>query len=510
MGRSNIAKSALWVTFSEVLFNLSGFVIHSVLGRFLGPADYGRYGIIITLTTMVIILIGNGIPTAMAKYISEYFETDPLMVKAIKRQAIILQTIIIGGITILFFFSIPLICKALGDPTLIPLFRISTLIIPAFAAASFYFSYYTGLHKFNTQATLKTMRSIFRIVFVIGLAYFFRVQGSIVGYIIAPGSVFLIAYLIDKFKVNRELNARSFQQSSTGTAVSFDWRKLTNYAWQIIIFFLAYELLISIDLYMVKGILRDDQLTGIYNAVITVGRIPYYIFYAMTIFLLPMISKSTSQNNHEETSKILSQSMRIMLILLVPMIILMSVFAKPILLDFYGARYISGAFSMSIFEYGVGFLAVFYVMSFALIGAGKTKIVMYISLVGFALNAVLNYILIKNYSIVGSAIATSITSFVITVWILYYLWKNFGKLVEIKTIFKTIIAAFIMYIASLFFSQGKIEFIFWSIILFAFYLLLLVIFREIEKEDLGIVKRLIFRKKKEELAEEFSGNEPSA
>jgi O-antigen/teichoic acid export membrane protein len=39
---SNLAKSALWVTISEILFNLSGFVIHSVLGRFLGPADYGR------------------------------------------------------------------------------------------------------------------------------------------------------------------------------------------------------------------------------------------------------------------------------------------------------------------------------------------------------------------------------------------------------------------------------------------------------------------------------------
>ena len=99
---NSLAKSALWVTFSEILFNLSGFIIHSVLGRFLGPADYGRYGIIITLTTMVIILIGNGIPTAMAKYISEYFETNPRMVKKIKGQAIILQTIIIGGITILF------------------------------------------------------------------------------------------------------------------------------------------------------------------------------------------------------------------------------------------------------------------------------------------------------------------------------------------------------------------------------------------------------------------------
>ncbi len=522
---NNLAKSALWVTISEILFNLSGFVIHSVLGRFLGPADYGRYGIIITLTTMVIILIGNGIPTAMSKYISEYFETSPRMVKRIKSQAIVLQTIIIGTITILFFFSIPLICKALGDPTLIPLFRISTLIIPVFAAASFYFSYYTGLHRFNLQAILKTLRSIFRIAFVIVLAYFWKVEGSIIGYIIAPGSVFLVAFLIDKFYIgpklkeqeincHPELVSRSQSQEIPDQVqndnVFFDWHKLTNYAWQIVIFFLAYELLISIDLYMVKGILRDDNLTGIYNAALTVGRIPYYIFYAMTIFLLPMISKSTAQNNREETSKILGQSIRIMLLLLVPMIILMSVFAKPILIDFYGAKYAIGAFPMAILEYGVGFLTIFYVMSFAMNGAGKTKLVMSISIIGFIINAILNYILIKKYSITGSAIATTITSFIIMAWMLYYLWKDFGVSIKLKTFLKTFLAAFLMYFASIFFPKGEISFIFGSIILFAFYLSILYLVKEIRKEDIAILKEIIYRKKKEEVQEELSGNEPGA
>lgn len=505
---NNIAKSALWVTFSEILFNLSGFIIHSVLGRFLGPADYGRYGIIITLTTMVIILIGNGIPTAMSKYISEYFETDPGMVRKIKKQTITLQAIIIGSITILFFLSIPLICKALGDPTLIPLFRISTLIIPTFAAASFYFSYYTGLHKFNLQAILKTLRSIFRIAFVIGLAYLWKVEGSIIGYIIAPGGVFLVAFLIDRFYINPQLEKHS--EAQTRKDINFDWRKLTNYAWQIIIFFLAYELLISIDLYLVKGILRDDNLTGIYNAALTVGRIPYYIFYAMTIFLLPMISKSTAQNNHKETSKILEQSIRIMLLLLVPMIILMSVFAKPILIDFYGAKYAIGAFPMSILEYGVGFLTIFYVLSFAMNGAGKTKLVMRITIFGFLVNVILNYILIKKYSITGSAIATTITSFIIMVWMLYYLWKNFGVLIRLKTFLKTLFAAFLMYVASLFFPKGEVSFVLWSIILFALYLFILYLTKEIKKGDLAILKKIITRKKKEKIQEELSGNEPGA
>lgn len=512
--KSNLAKSALWVTISEIFFNLSGFIIHSVLGRFLGPTDYGRYGLVITLTTTVIILIGNGIPTAMAKYISEYFETDAKMVKAIKQKAILSQALLIGAITAIFYFSIPLIAGALNDQSLIPLFRISTLIIPAFALASFYFSYYTGLHKFNMQASLKSIRSVFRILFVVGLAFIFSTKGlgveaSIVGYVLAPLSVFLIAFSIDRFKINPELNTKIKQQPADYEPV-FDWKKLMNYAWQIIVFFLAYELLISIDLYMVKGITQDDTLTGIYNAALTVGRIPYYIFYAMTIFLLPMISKSTSENNHAKTNEILSQSLRLMLILLVPMIILISNFAQPILLDFYGKNYTSAAPAMSILEYGVGFLTVFYVLSFAMNGAGKTKTTMLIAGIGVILNTVLNYFFIIKYGIIGSAIATSIASFIIMLIILYYLHKYFAVLIPLKKLLKIFLAGIILFFTAKFFPQGPISFIFSSVFLFAFYLLILFGLKEITKQDLAITKKLFTRKKTAEIEKDISENEPTA
>ncbi|MFA6973554.1 MAG: flippase [Parcubacteria group bacterium] len=501
---SSIAKSALWVTISEIVFNLSGFVIHSVLGRILGPEDYGRYGLIVTLTTMVIILIGNGIPTAMAKYISEYFETNPGMVRAIKKQALILQSIIIGVVTVAFYFLSPVIAGLLNDPTLTELFQISTLIIPAFAAASFYFSYFTGLHKFNLQATLKTVRSVARIALVIGLAYFFGVKGSILGYVIAPTLVFLVALALDKFQVSREHAAVS------KTTETFDRRLLINYAWQIIIFFLAYELLISIDLYLVKALLRDDRLTGIYNASLTVGRIPYYIFYAMTVFLLPMMSKSTAQNNQTETTKILSQSLRIILVLLVPMVILLSLFAEPTLELLYGQRYLTGALPMSVLVFGVGFLTLFYVMSFAMNGAGKTKTSMWIATVGLVINAALNYFFIPQFGILGSAIATSIASLVVMIAMLYYLYRDFGVTYQLKSVLRVTLAGFHIYIFSLIIPLGNKFFILESVILLGVYFGFLWILREIKKEDLVILQNIIRRKKVADVEAGLPGNEPSA
>ena len=489
MSRQHIVKSVFWLTAAEIIFNISGYIVHSAVGRILGPADYGRYGLVVTLTTMVIVLVGNGIPTAMSKYLSEFFETRPDMVGIIKRQSLVLQTIIISGLTLIFFALAPLISRALGDPSLTPLFRISSLIIPAFAAASFYFYYFTGIHRFNIQAILKTVRSIAKVIFIIGLAYFFKTEGAIAGYIAAPFLVFIIALGIDKFSFRKNIRIRD-----NSPKISY-YSQLLSYAWPLTLFMLFYEIMISIDLYMVKALLHNDYLTGIYNGALTVGRIPYYLFYALAIVLLPTISKTTSRNNSKETKKAVSQSLRSMLILLPPVIILMSVFSAPIIKLFYGYSYSDAAFPMSILAVGVGFLTVFYIMSFAVNGAGKVKVPMFTALFGAALNIFLNYFLIKNYALAGAAVATSLSSLAVMVIMLFFVKKYFKVLVSFKTLLKVMPAAFTIYLISSFFLKTEnLIFIIWALIILAIYFTILYILREIKKEDVQLLKKLISKK----------------
>jgi len=484
----NLAKSALWLTSAEIVFNISSYVIHSAIGRILTPADYGRFGLTITLTTMIIILIGRGIPTAMTKYLSEVFESKPEWVLPIKRKAAFLQFILMSCVTVIFFFLAPVIAWSLGDPTLAPLFRLSALIIPSFALASFYVQYYTGLHQFNIQSVLKVARSLARVFFIILLAYFFSVKGAITGFVIAPLIVFFVALIIDIFWISKKY--------PTQKSLVFDWKKLLSYAWQIVIFFLAYELFISIDLYLVKGLLGDDHLTGIYNGALTVGRIPYYLFYALTIILLPVISKTTSENDHEKTNEIVSNSLRLMIVLLVPIVILMSYFAKPIIELFYGVNYLDAAMPMSVLVYGVGFLTIFYVMCFVMNGAGKTKIPMKLSIIGLVLNIVLNYFFIKKFGIIGSAWAITISSFAIMFLMIFYLQKEFKLTIKLKDLAKIILAGVVIYFFSQLFPQSQWMFILWGGILFIIYLIILLILGEIKKEDGEFLKRMVFKKNK--------------
>ncbi|MDD5651863.1 MAG: flippase [Candidatus Moranbacteria bacterium] len=487
MSKQYLARSIFWLTISEIIFNISGYIIHSGVGRILGPADYGRYGLVITLTTMIIVLIGNGIPTAMSKFLSEVFEKSPSAIRAIKKQALIIQSFLIGSITILFFLLAPILSASLGDPSLTKLFRISSLIIPSFAAASFYFYYLTGIHRFDLQAMLKTVRSVARVFFILMLARIFGIEGSVYGYIAAPFFVFLIALNIDRFFIAEKIEKAPDKKKPA----EFHWKKLINYAWPFTLFLLFYEIMISIDLYLVKSITGNDYLTGIYNGALTVGRIPYYLFYALTIVLLPTISKTTSQNNSKETRKTVQKATRLMLILLPIGAILMSIFASPILSIFYGNEYAAGAGSMQILVFGVCALTVFYVLSFAFSGAGKVGIPMWIAFGGMIINIILSYVLIQKYGITGAAAATTITSFFVMLVSLYLAKKEFGSFIKLKSIARITVASFSVIAISVFLPSGKYIFILWSILLSASYFTALYLLKELDKEDLSVFNRIL-------------------
>jgi O-antigen/teichoic acid export membrane protein len=173
----------------------------------------------------------------------------------------------------------------------------------------------------------------------------------------------------------------------------------------------------------------------------------------------------------------------------------MAAYSSQIIQIFYGPKFIGAAGPMSILMSGVTFLTIFYVMAFALNGAGRVKAPMTIAFVGLATNIILSYFFIHRYGLTGAAAATSITSFVAMLLALAYSYKFFGYLFKFSSFVKILIASVIMYFASTLFAGGHYIFIIWSAILFAFYIFLLYIFREFGPRELELARQL-FKKKK--------------
>ena len=490
----HFSRSLVWLTVSEIAFNVAAYVVHSVVGRVLGPADYGRYGLVVTFTTMIIVLIGNGIPTAMSKYLSEVLEANPERIAAIKRQTMLLQTVLIGAVTAVFFLASPLIAALLHDETLTPLFRMSSLVIPAFAAASFYHYYLIGLHLFRLQAIVKIIRSFARVGCIALAALYFGLDGAIAGYILAPLLTFLAVAVIDELYIKRRLR---LGERAIGAEYRFPAKTLLAYAGPLTLFLIFYELILTIDLYFVKALLQDDHLTGLYNAAITVGRIPYYLFAALAMILLPAISKTTAERNDVETKSLVERSLRLLALILFPLVALLSAYANEILHLFYGNRYDGAAAAMQVFAIGVGFLTVFYVLAFALNGAGQVRIPLRLSIAGFLGMVALNFALIPALGIVGAALATTIVSGILMVAVLTYTETHFHARLSLGLIAYSFIGSvMIAFLALHVLPRGSWSFIVSGLVLTVLYYCLLRIIGALTDDDIAPLLKLLKKKAK--------------
>jgi O-antigen/teichoic acid export membrane protein len=181
---------------------------------------------------------------------------------------------------------------------------------------------------------------------------------------------------------------------------------------------------------------------------------------------------------------------------LAPTVALLSAFAPSAIRFFYGAKYTPAAPAMSILAVGLGFLTVFYILTFTLNGAGKNKIPMRMAILGAGLNAILNYLFIPRWGIIGSALATSTTSFLVMLALLFYAHYQLAAFIQPKAVAKYLILSGALYWLGVhIFPQGRFIFIGWSILLMATYILALIILKEIDKKDWQYLLNALQKKK---------------
>lgn len=475
----HLTQSFLFLLAAELVFNLSGYVIHAGLGRILGVAEYGRYSIVIGFTTMVIILVSRGIPTAMAKRLSEH-AGDWQMIAAIKRTAAKLQFFVITALTTAFYFAAPLIAGLFGDPSLTQLFQIAAFVIPAFALSSFHVLYFNGLKRFGAMSMLKLSRGLLRIAWIVGLAFIFNTEGALWGAVFAPLSVFFVALAID---------ALYFKKQNAAAAKAYPPTKLLSFAGQFLVFLLFYEIFVRVDLYLVKIILADDALTGLYNAAMTTALIPFYLLFALAFILFPTISTLTSDGDKSERTKLINSVLRLMVIFLVPAIVLMHAFAEPLVTLLFGTQFTPAAAVLPLLLGGTLFGTFFYILASVFNGAGKTRIPATIAACAVVASIVLNTIYLPQFQLMAAGVIFSFVATLMGFSALLFARIHFNAGLSTLTTLKVVAAALAIYLLAPLFPAGQFTFILSGAILFTLYLLLLVAFGELTKSDLNFLQQ---------------------
>jgi len=470
-----MARGALYLLIASTVFLVGSYAIHFWLARKLGPEDYGAYGVVLTLMSTANLLVTTGFPQGASKYIAEGGSNHKTVVRISTRIQVMVSLIVFA----LYFGLSSVIAGLLNDPRLTVYIRISAFVVPAYALFSLYSDgYLNGLRYFAEQAKASIANSIGKVVLVFMLVLIgLSVKGAILGYLGAA----LLGWLF----------AWRYLGQVEGEASHFQWRKLLSFGIPATLFSVALFLIMSIDLFAVKAIMRNDTSTGLYTSATTIAKVPYYLFGGLATALLPSISRSTSMNQHTVTANYISQSMRYMLMLLVPAVLIVSATSHSLVSLLYSPTYSQAANPLGVLTIGLAFLAVFFVLAYIIMGSGRPGIALGIVLPLLMVDIVLNIFLIRRYGLVGAAWATTITGLISMIVAGAYVLKRFNTLVNPKSLIRICLASLAVYGIALLipFTTLFLPLIYVGLVSVYFGLLLLT--RELRRDDLETMKRIL-------------------
>ena len=380
-----MARGAALVTAASALFVVSGYAVNVWLGRLLGPADYGRFGVVLALITIINVFQNASVPQAVARYTASH----PHGAASLLRRGLLLQLGIGVALAVALAAAASLIAAALGDDALIAALRAAALIVPPFGVYALFVAYHNGRRDYTRQAGSQAAYAVGKAVAVIALAYPLRLIGAIVGYAMAAviGAV-----------------AAAVRPVGGEPAVGI-W-PLLRLAAPLSVYALASVAQISVDILFVKALGVSDADAGLYAAAQNIARIPYFLMSGLAVLVLPALA-GMMRESAQARAGAARQAIRIAVLAAVPIAAIVAGSSTGALDLLYGSTYATGSAVLSILAVGMAALAIASVAAGALSGVGHPGWSATIAVLGFGVAVVGCAVLVSALGPEGGAIATS-------------------------------------------------------------------------------------------------------
>jgi len=166
-------------------------------------------------------------------------------------------------------------------------------------------------------------------------------------------------------------------------------------------------------------------------------------------------------------------------------------FSKEILglIFFTNPEYMNGFMSLSILVIGMTFYSIYSISSSIVQGIGNPKIPMYLLIVGCIVTFILGWYMIPCLGIVGGALATTVSSVLMTVPMFMIQFRLTQTNPPYEFIFKVLVSSAVMGIPS-FFLNGAFGLIIGLLICPVIYVFMIILLKTFSHEDIGGLRRL--------------------
>ncbi len=472
--KRTLIKGTLYLTIGQVIFVISSYTLHIGLARYLGPEQYGMFGVILYLTIMARSMVNRGIPQSVSKYIAE----NEGYANTIKNKGLLVQVVFSIIIALVYFNCAKILSQILHDSSLAPYIRLSAINVLFFGLYMVYIYSLNGKRWFGKQAIVGVIHdTLLPLIILIAILAGFALHGAIMGLILASIIGCVVGHCFCRFEPDHQLleGHSLFVTSLTS--------KMINFAIPIVIYGIFTSALLNIDLLMVKGILKENIQAGFYASARSLAVTPFFISIALSRSIFPSIARSVADNNHSLTRQYIQDSLKLLLIWMIPIVAIISASSREIILLIYSLHYLPAAMPLSILIIGLGFFTIYLILTTIITAGDNPKIAMWLNIIMLIIDIILNLYLIPRYGIIGASIGTSISMIIGTVISAIYVFIKFKALLQPLSAARIIIATLPIYLLSLCIQVHGFWIIGWYVLLAIGYLSILILLGELKVKE---------------------------
>ena len=463
---------------------------------------YGDYGV----ASRTISWINNTMVQGTIQAVSKFVAEDEDRAGSVKAAGIKVQAVIGGVLAATYFALSGPMARLLSDPNLTPYFRVTAIIILAYALYAVFIGYLNGLKRFKAQASFDVTYSTIKSVSILVLAFLgYGVAETLGAFSGAAVVVCMLAAVI--------VGVRNH------SAVPFHWQVLVKAMVLVVVYYIFFNSLLIADIVTLKGLAgrvggvdpgaaaaMASALAGIYNGVLNLALLPYQGVLAVAFVIFPLISRSTFDQDHEATRTYIEGTLRYALVF-VGFFAVCVASTPEALLALLNPSFAVGAPALRIYVAGEVFFALFAICNTIIIASGRMGVAAVIAAVVLALDLGSNLTIVPAYirvsgdgldpaGLTAAAAATAPVFVLAFLGSLSYLRFKFGALLAPLTALRVLgCGAGIVYAASFLPRLQLVPSGLVSIGCAAAYLVCLVLLREVRGEDLARIKKVARRKK---------------
>ena len=348
---------------SNIMFFISGYVLHFFLGRSMPPTEYGVVGTILTVLDFEYMFASNGARQSLASHISGG-EYDPLDVI---KKTVGFQLAIIALFFCIDFFGAPLFGLVFNDASLSFYFRIAGILVVVNGLEVILLGINDGLQRFGTSALLGTFYSVAKLgtipLILTSFAYD-PVLGVEIGFIAAVVATIVLGLILLFIRpgslANKAAKRISFSQIAHRT-LSFS------------VFFIVVSLVLSFDTLIVKAVVEPPAMAGYYTGAVNFGKIVYYLLQAFSTVILPIVSSLVVKGHIIEARSRIHNVCLVSLAFILPISVVISASSGNLLSVFYGQEYSQAAWSLSFLTFSNYFMGMTVLLNMVLNASSSSR-----------------------------------------------------------------------------------------------------------------------------------------